>query len=266
MQCRRTKLDTCLSAADSGIRLARRFAGDVLEQEVSEARRVVQMARTRDVRRDDELSGPDERLQSDRVVLEGPRETDPIGELREPVPPQRPDPAPAERLDESPEIEVRRQIRLEDCDAGFLGALAPRAQDLERPRGHAVPHVRAFDERVVREAMESSRELLRMDPESTPQALKRDLGRRILGEELEDLAVVLPQVERVRSNARFAALRHHRPRSRRPRRISLRPRESKGRKGTPTESRPSLHAANVPLRTTARPPIVIVAPLRLAPR
>src|SRR6266540_5534664 len=237
MQCRRTKLDTYLSAANSGIRLARRFAGDVLEQEVSEARRVVQMARARDVRRDDELSGPDERLQSDRVVLEGPRETDPIGELREPVPPQRPDPAPAERLDESPEIEVRRQIRLEDRDPGFLGALAPRAQDLESSRGDAVPHFRAFDECVIRESVERAGELLRMDPESTPQALKRHLGRRILREELEDLAVVLPQIKRVRSYTRFSALRHHRPRSRRPRWINLRPRESKGRRGTSRRNR-----------------------------
>ncbi len=79
MRCRRERLDAYVSAANSGMRLAGRFAGDVLEQEVSEARRVVQMARTRDVRRDDELSGADERLQSDGVVLEGPREAHSVG-------------------------------------------------------------------------------------------------------------------------------------------------------------------------------------------
>ncbi len=70
-----------VSAANPGIGLAGRLAGDVLEQQVSEARRVVQVARTRDLRRDDELSGADERLQPDRVVLEGPREAHSIGEL-----------------------------------------------------------------------------------------------------------------------------------------------------------------------------------------
>ncbi len=75
------ELDTYMSAADSSMRLAGRFAGDVLEQEVPEARRVVQMARTRDVRRHDELSRPDERLQSDRIVIEGPREAHSLGEL-----------------------------------------------------------------------------------------------------------------------------------------------------------------------------------------
>ena len=81
MQSRRKNLETNLSAANSGMRLAGRFTGDVLEQEMTETRRVVQVARTCDVRRDDKLSGADERLQSDRIVLEGPRETHSVGEL-----------------------------------------------------------------------------------------------------------------------------------------------------------------------------------------
>jgi len=48
---------------------------------------------------------------------------------------------------------------------------------------------------VVREAMKGARQLLRVDPKPPPDSLERDLRGRVLSEELEDVAVVLPQVE-----------------------------------------------------------------------
>jgi hypothetical protein len=51
-----------------------------------------------------------------------------------------------------------------------------------------------LDKVVIREAMESTGELFRMNPEPPPEPLKGHLGRRVLGQELEDLAIVFPQI------------------------------------------------------------------------
>jgi hypothetical protein len=51
-----------------------------------------------------------------------------------------------------------------------------------------------LDKIVIREAMERTGELFRMDPEPPPESLKGHLGRGVLGQELEDLAIVFPQI------------------------------------------------------------------------
>src|SRR6266487_3966380 len=199
------------SATNSRVRFAPDLAHDVLEELVTQASRVVQSIRGDDLRRDYELPRSDERLESHRIVLERPREAHPFRELGKPVPAERPDPGPAERLDEGPQIEVRGQVGLEDRDARLFGPKASRTQDLHRPGRHPVTELRVLDEVVVREPVEGAGQLFRMDAQTAAQPLECHLRRRILGEELEDLPVVFSEVQRERSDARFAVLRHHRP-------------------------------------------------------
>src|SRR5205823_4431546 len=138
-------------AADSRIGLSRHSPHDVLEELVTETGRVVQAVRRRYLRRDDQLPGANERLESDRIVLEGPGKAHSIRELGEPVPPQRADPRSAEGLDQTPQIQICREIGLEDCDARLLRRKPPGTQDLHRSRGHAIPEIRVLDEVVVRQ-------------------------------------------------------------------------------------------------------------------
>src|SRR5207247_10316386 len=73
----------------------------------------------------------------------------------------------------------RERTRSRNSDGG------PRAARAE---------VRSLDQFVLGEAMQRAGQLLRMDAEPPPQSLERDLGGRVLGEELKDLAVMIPQV------------------------------------------------------------------------
>ena len=57
--------------------------------------------------------------------------------------------------------------------------------------------------------MEGPRQLFRMDPQPAPETLERHARCRILREEFQDLPVVLPEVGKIRFDARFATLRHH---------------------------------------------------------
>ena len=57
--------------------------------------------------------------------------------------------------------------------------------------------------------MKGPRQLFRMDPQPAPEALECHARGRILREEFEDLAIVLPKVGQIRLDARFATLWHH---------------------------------------------------------
>ena len=57
--------------------------------------------------------------------------------------------------------------------------------------------------------MERAGELLGMDAEATPQSLKCDLRIRIMGQELEDFAVVVAQVVEGLPHGRVHGGRYH---------------------------------------------------------
>jgi hypothetical protein len=69
-----------------------------------------------------------------------------------------------------------------------------RAEHAEGPRSDAISEVGPFHEVIVGEAMERPRQLFGMDAEPAPEPLEGDSGSGVLGQELEDLAVVLPKV------------------------------------------------------------------------
>ena len=185
------------------------FPDDVLEQLVGQMGRLVESFGGCDVRDDDQLSGTHERLEPDRVVLEGPTESHALVGLGEPVPSQRADPCAAERLHERPEVDVGREVRLQNRHARFLRSERTRAQDAERAGRHAVSEFRPFDEFALREAMEGSGELLRVDAEAPSEALERYLGCRLLGQELEDLTIVLSKVVDGFPRGRVRGRRNH---------------------------------------------------------
>src|SRR5213594_569910 len=182
------------SRADSAIRLRGNLSRDVVEQLVAESRGLVESARRVHLRSHRELTGPDEYFDSDRVVLERPAQPKALVRLRESVPAQRADPGAAQRADEPPQVDVSRERGLEDRRVRPGGLQRARTQEAERSPRDAIPEVRPLHELAVGEAMERAGELLRMDTEAPSQSLKCDLRIRIMGQELEDLAVMVAQV------------------------------------------------------------------------
>src|SRR5438445_36069 len=84
------------------------------------------------------------------------------------------------------------------------GPADSRADSAIRLRGNLPLH-----ELAVGEAMERAGELLRMDAQASPQSLKGDLRIRIMGQELEDLAVVVAQVVERLTRRRVHGGRYH---------------------------------------------------------
>src|SRR5438128_11543968 len=179
------------SRADSAIGVRGNLSRHVVEQLVAESRRLVESAWGIHLRGHRELTGPDEDLDSDRVVLERPAQPKAFVRLREPVPSQRADPRAAQRADEPPQVDMSREGGLEDCRVRPGGLQRARTQEAERAPRDAIPEVRPLHQFAVGEAMERAGELLRMDAEAPPQSLKGDLRIRIMGQELEDLAVMV---------------------------------------------------------------------------
>src|SRR5437867_2346207 len=135
-----------------------------------------------------------EDFDSEAVVLQGPAEPEALVGLGEAVPPQRPDPGAPKRSDEPPQVNMGWKRGLEDRDGWFRGREGTRTQNPEGAPRDAIAEVRSLDQFVLGEAMQRAGQLFRMDAEPPPQSLERDLGGRVLGEELEDLAVMIPQV------------------------------------------------------------------------
>jgi hypothetical protein len=69
-----------------------------------------------------------------------------------------------------------------------------RADHAECPRSDPISEVGSFHKVVVGEAMERPRQLFGMDAEAAAEPLEGDSRSGVLGQELQDLAVVLPQV------------------------------------------------------------------------
>ena len=195
--------------ADSTIRVRGNLSRHVVEQFVAESRRFVESAWRVHLRGHCELTGPDKDFDSDAVVLQGPAEAEAFVRLREPVPTQRADPGTAQRAHEPPQVDVGRERGLENRGGRPGGLEGDRTQEAERASRDAVPQVRPLHELTVGETMEGPGELLRMDAESTPQTLERDVRIRIVREELEDLAVVVPQVVDGRPSGRIHGGRYH---------------------------------------------------------
>src|SRR2546427_4249628 len=84
------------------------------------------------------------------------------------------------------------------------------AEHTQRPRCDAISEFGPFHQVVLREAMERAGQLFRMDAEPAPKALKRNSRGGGLGQELQDFAVVLSQVERLGLDSRAATFWHHR--------------------------------------------------------
>src|SRR5207249_3833429 len=196
-------------AADSATRVRRNLSRHVVEQLVAESRRLVESAGRVHLRGHRELTGPDEDLDSDRVVLERPAQPKALVGLRKPVPPQRADPSAAERADEPPKVDMGRERGLEDRRARPGGLQRTRTQEAKCAPRDAIPEIRPLHKLAVCESMERPGELLRMDAEATPQSLKRDLRIRIKGQELEDLAVMVAQVVESLSRRRVHGGRYH---------------------------------------------------------
>src|SRR5256884_4058878 len=84
------------------------------------------------------------------------------------------------------------------------------AEHAQRSRGDAISEFGPFHQVVLREAMERPGQLFRMDAKPAPKSLKRNSRGGVLGQELQDFAVVLPQVERLGLDSRSATFWHHR--------------------------------------------------------
>src|SRR5439155_1567509 len=97
------------SRADSAIRLRGNLSRHVVEQLVAESRRLVESAWGVHLRGHRELTGPDEDLDSDRVVFERPAEPKTLVRFRETVPPDRADPRAAQRAGEPPQVDLSRE-------------------------------------------------------------------------------------------------------------------------------------------------------------
>src|SRR5947209_19122348 len=94
------------SRADSAIRLRGNLSRYVVEQLVAESRRLVESAWGVHLRGHRELTGPDEDLDSDRVVFERPAGPKTLGRFREPVPSPRADPRAAQLADVPARVEL----------------------------------------------------------------------------------------------------------------------------------------------------------------
>lgn len=189
--------------------VARGFADDMLEQLVAQVRRLIQSIGSGDPRKDNQLPRPNESLQADRVVLEVPAKPDSVLRFGQAIPSERSDPGPAQRTDEGAQVHVGGQVRLEDRHAGILGSQCARAQYAERTGRRAIAEVRPFDEFIFGKAMKSPRKLFGMNAETPPEALKGHMGRRLLGKELKDFAVVLPKVVDGLAGGRIHGRRNH---------------------------------------------------------
>src|SRR5437879_10788222 len=155
------------SRADSAIRLRGNLARHVVEQLVAESRRLVESAWGIHLRGHRELTGPDEDLDSDRVVLERPAQPKAFVRLRETVPSQRADPRAAQRADEPPQVDMSREGGLEDRRVRPGGLQRARTQEAEgAPRG-ARAEVRPLRARTVGEPAERAGELPPMDPSAS---------------------------------------------------------------------------------------------------
>jgi len=97
-------------------------------------------------------------------------------------------------LYESPQVQVRGQVSLQDRHAMFLGSQPAGAEHSERPWGNAISEIGPFHQVVVGEAMERPRQLFGMDAKPASEPLEGDARGGVLGQELQDLAIVLPQV------------------------------------------------------------------------
>src|SRR3989449_5403736 len=197
------------SRADSAIRIRGNLSRHVVEQLVAESRRLVESAWGVHLRDHRELTGPDEDLDSDRVVFERPAQPKALVRLREPVPPQPADPRAAQRADEPPQVDMSRERGLENRRVRPGGLQRARTQEAEGAPRDAIPEVCPLHELAVGESMERAGELLRMDAQASPQSLKGDLRIRIMGQELEDLAVVVAQVVESLSRRRVHGGRYH---------------------------------------------------------
>src|SRR6266852_6371552 len=96
------------SRADSAIRVRGNLSRHVVEQLVAESCRLVESAGRVHLRGHRELTWPDEDFDSDGVVLQGPAQPETFIRLRKPVPSQGSDPGPAERTNESSQVDVSR--------------------------------------------------------------------------------------------------------------------------------------------------------------
>src|SRR2546421_6643050 len=94
---------------DSAIHVGRNFTRYVVEQLVAQTCRFVESAWRFHLRGHRELTGPYEDFDSDAVVLQRPTEPEAFVQLREPIPPQRADPRPAQCADEPPHVDVSRE-------------------------------------------------------------------------------------------------------------------------------------------------------------
>src|SRR5438552_191215 len=155
-------------AADSATRVRRNLSRHVVEQLVAESRRLVETAGRVHLRGHRELTGPDEDLDSDRVVLERPAQPKALVRLREPVPTQRADPCAAQRADQPPQVDMSRERGLENRRVRPDGLQRARTQEAEGAPRDTIPEVRPLHEFAVGESVERSGELLRMDAEASP--------------------------------------------------------------------------------------------------
>src|SRR5712691_12150739 len=197
------------SRADSAIRLRGDLSRHVVEQLVAEPRRLVESAWGVHLRGHRELTRPHQDFDADRVVLERPAQPKALVRLREPVPAQRANPSAAQHADEPPQVDMSRERGLEDRRVRPGGLQRAWTQEAKRSPRDAIPEVRPLHELAVGEAMERAGELLRMDAEASAQSLKCDLRIRIMGQELEDLAVVVAQVVESLARRRVHGGRYH---------------------------------------------------------
>src|SRR5712691_9168450 len=115
-------------------------------------------------------------------------------------PSRRPSSASANPYHRNGPIQVRRKRGLEDRDSWFCRRQGTGTQNSEGAPRDAIPEVRPLDQFILSEAMEAA---------PPPQSLERDLGRRVLREEFEDLAVMIPQVVEGGPRGRVHGGRHH---------------------------------------------------------
>jgi hypothetical protein len=86
------------SATQSGVARSRDLAGNVLEQLVTQTSGVVQTTRREDLRDHSQLARPNQRLQSNRIVLESPCQAHSVCGFRQTVPSKGSDPTSVDAL------------------------------------------------------------------------------------------------------------------------------------------------------------------------
>src|SRR6267378_8046901 len=104
--------------------------------------------RREDLRNHNEVAWPDHRFQTDRIVLKAPRKPHSVGGLGQTVPSERPDPTAMHGLYESPQVQVRGQVSLQDRHAMFLGPQLAGAEHSEPPWGDAISEIGPFHQVV----------------------------------------------------------------------------------------------------------------------